>query len=200
MAGSDDAVFVEGDGKYPVSATVQVYRMYGNGHIGTFAATARWNEYCPDNAPMWRKMPYTMLAKCAEALALRKAFPQELAGLYAKEELDQADAPVQRAAPKIGPNVLHNPAPDPPDAASATQPEPVPAPPSAGGLPYPMPPVATEGFEVAKKGLAQLEQWWVALSKSEQKQLAPYKDQLKEVAKDADVGEPMKGKSNAVRS
>lgn len=100
-AGSDDAEFAGEVKGADFAASVTVWR-FVQGQRCSFTATARWAEYKPPAGQsgkgdvMWQKMPHTMLAKCAEALALRKGFPKQLAGLYAKEEMDQAgptDAP-----------------------------------------------------------------------------------------------------------
>ncbi len=100
-AGNDDPLYevIGQNSVHPTKATVAVYKVV-SGLRCAFTAAARWDEYYPGDAKgaMWRKMPYLMLGKVAEALALRKAFPAELSGLYTSDEMDQAEGTPARDA------------------------------------------------------------------------------------------------------
>ncbi|GEB16705.1 phage recombination protein Bet [Pimelobacter simplex] len=80
----------------PAAARVVVVK---NGR--RYAGTAMYAEYVQTYVDrqtkemkpnsMWAKMPAGQLAKCAEALALRRAYPHDLAALYTDDEMGQAD-------------------------------------------------------------------------------------------------------------
>lgn len=105
---------------YPSWCKVTVKRLLPNGQTAEFTATERWMENYAQKggkdksiAPnaMWTRRPYAQLAKCAEAQALRKAFPEFGAQPTADEiegrEINQdvIDVPVTRAAePKALPD------------------------------------------------------------------------------------------------
>ena len=76
----------------PEKATVVVKKIV-QGLVCEFQATARWDEFYPGDTVgfMWRSKPHVMLGKCAEAQALRKAFPKVLGTIYVPEEMQKAE-------------------------------------------------------------------------------------------------------------
>lgn len=76
----------------PAAARVAALRMDFKEPLWTVAL---WENYCQrdrNGSPtrFWANMGPLMIAKCAEALALRRAFPEDLAGLYTADEMQHA--------------------------------------------------------------------------------------------------------------
>jgi phage recombination protein Bet len=102
----DDGVWrdVWFDKKPPRAAKVIVRKAIG-AHIAETPAVAHFDEYAPmkdewvngsktgnrELSGLWGDKPALMIAKCAEALALRKAFPQDMSGLYTDDEMARVD-------------------------------------------------------------------------------------------------------------
>jgi hypothetical protein len=107
----------------PFAARAGIFR---RGWDHPIRAVAHFCEYADEKSPMWKPdgMPRLMIAKCAEALDFRKAFPQKLSGLYIPEEMDQAqrDVTPEQAQPAIkAAPVALNPAAVHPTVADATK-------------------------------------------------------------------------------
>lgn len=69
--------------------------VYKRGFREALYAIALFDEYAQKKRDgslsfMWGKMPALMIAKVAESLALRKAFPNDLSGIYTSEEMAQS--------------------------------------------------------------------------------------------------------------
>lgn len=92
-----------------VKATVKAFKRHGN-EWHPLVGVAYWNEFAPlkeiwspgedgkrrptgrfeiDKKGNWFRMPHVMLAKCAEAQALRKGWPEDLSGIYSPEEMER---------------------------------------------------------------------------------------------------------------
>lgn len=111
---------------FPLAAKVGVLR---DDFKEPLWSVARFKAYCQyyksgDPSSMWAKMGDLMIAKCAETLALRRAFPQELSGLYTSDEVGQAES---EAAPSRQPQHEPRPEAQPIPEADAVPPKELPA-------------------------------------------------------------------------
>jgi phage recombination protein Bet len=162
----------------PAAAKVGVLR---KGFREPMWSVAHFAEYAQmkDNRPtkMWKEKPALMLAKCSEALALRKAFPEQLSGLYAREEFgDDVDPASTPFTPRQGPA-------EPPPKAE----------PSAPAAPYSSEPEPGDDAEDADGGMtpdepSPLEVAKAVLALVGEADAGSWKEKLDEVDLERDTG------------
>ena len=97
---SEKPALIEDPGKETFRITAYIKKFDPLSHQWfEFSATAYYREFVQTKKDgdkhvpnsMWEKMPVNQLTKCAEALALRKGWPEELGGIYVDEEMQHAD-------------------------------------------------------------------------------------------------------------
>lgn len=215
------------DVEFPAWCEVVVHRLDRTNTARGYTGTARWLEsYASkkDGTPnaMWRKRPWSQLAKCAEADALRRAFPEELSGEPTAEEMegrgpdhavDVTPSPAiddSRAALRAlqKTNTIH---PEPPateeqpalslDAAIEPSPSGETTSPAEAGSAGIHPAAADQWIGVrdslgrtAERGLKALEEHFRALDKPVQRAIRdePWLADLKQFAADADATGPLR--------
>jgi phage recombination protein Bet len=146
MAGQEGPFWCGRDGQWhdvwlqdqpPKAAKVVILRRpFSDAPVSSFTGVALYDSYVQRNKEgqpikMWEQMGPEMLAKCAESLGLRKAFPQRLSGLYTTDEMGQASNP--------------NPSDQGRSKERPLQAPQRPAPPSDGGSPVLPPPRPAQG-------------------------------------------------------
>lgn len=97
FAGVDEPKFDYDEKGQLTHCSITVYKIVQGVRCG-FSAKVKFSEY-NTRQNNWLKMPETMIAKVAEAHALRKAFPNDLSGIYTQDEMDQASES-QKPAPE----------------------------------------------------------------------------------------------------
>jgi phage recombination protein Bet len=108
VPGSDTKYQYDDKGRL-ISATAFVKKQTSDGQWHEIPCTAFYSEYVgttKDGSPnrMWKDKPHIMLAKCGEALALRKCFPAELSGVYTAEEMNRSESQNILPESTINPN------------------------------------------------------------------------------------------------
>lgn len=184
-AGQLDHEWCGDDGKWrdvwlssrpPSAARVRVVR---TDFKEPLSGVARFDSYAQRNKEsklmaQWAKMPDVMISKCAEALALRRAFPQELSGLYTHDEMAQAGAPPFTAdAPSDTTAAL--------DQFAAV---------TGDVEPPPVRDILAEMRAANKKGSAAKEEFWDSLSAAEKDSIRQHLASLKRTPKKAQEEDP----------
>ena len=93
-AGQSEPIFTTDANGNLESCKISVFRFKGDIRYEAAVGVAYWSEYVQTDKsgnPMglWGSKPRIMLAKVCESIALRKAFPQDLSGLYTGDELPE---------------------------------------------------------------------------------------------------------------